>query len=52
MTYLPGFVLPPSCSHVPLATYFHSSGALSFFDFPAQVCFAVPQSFWPAFAMP
>ena len=52
--YLPpgGFSLPPSLAQVPLATYFHSSGALSFLAWPAQACVAVPQSFWPALAMP
>ncbi len=46
-------VLPPIFSHSPLLTYFHSIGSLSVFaPNPAQACLAVPQSFWPALAMP
>ncbi len=44
--------LPPIFSHVPLATYFHSAGSLSALLDAAHACFAVPQSFWPAFATP
>ena len=48
----PAVVLPPNCWQVPLATYFHSSGALSLAALPAQEWRAVPQSFWPALATP
>ena len=43
-------VEPPSFSHVPLATYFQSSAALSTLVWPAHECepVAVAQSFWPA----
>ena len=39
-------------THVPLATNFHSSGALSAVAWPAQECLAVPQSFAAFLAMP
>ena len=44
--------LPPIFSHSPFGTYFHSSAALSALAWPAQECFAVAQSFWPAAATP
>src|SRR6185312_1463545 len=47
-----GLAWPPRFAHVPFGTYFHSSGALSRVALPAQVWRAVPQSFWPALAMP
>ena len=47
-------VMPFMSLQVPLATYFHSSGALSALDWPAQECVPdrLAQSFWPALAMP
>jgi hypothetical protein len=47
-------VVPPSFSQVPLATYFHSVGSISFFAWPAQECVPVTlaQSFFPALAIP
>src|SRR5450755_550663 len=45
-------VLPPTFSHVPLATYFHDTGSLSTVLCPAQACFPAAQSFCPALATP
>src|ERR1700737_236109 len=47
-----GAALPPTFSHVPLATYFHEIGSLSTVLCPAHACLPAAQSFCPALAMP
>src|ERR1700694_2324439 len=44
--------LPPTFSHVPLATYFHDTGSLSTVLCPAPACLPAAQSFCPCLAMP
>ena len=52
LSFFGAATVPPMLAQVPFGTYFHSAGLLSPLPRAAQACFALPQSFCPALAMP